>query len=84
MIGDEDLLAQFNASYGIIRLPIGHVRQLKRLSGEDQPQGVMRDPTTDQPWHVVMWDLSGKQTRATMRALAELAREWLYLPPNAE
>jgi hypothetical protein len=78
----EDLLAQFSSSYGIVRLSVRKVRKLKLLSGEDQPQGVMRDPTSDQPWHAVVWDLSGKQSRGTMRALANLADDWLYLPPT--
>jgi hypothetical protein len=76
----EDLLVQFNVSYGIVRIPVGKLRALKKLTGEVQPQGVMRAPTADQPWHAVVWDLSGKQTKGTMRALAELADNWLYLP----
>jgi hypothetical protein len=79
----EDLYAQFDAAYGIVRIPVRELRGLRRISGENQPQGVMRDRTDDQPWHAVVWDVSGKQPRGTMRAFTELANDWLYLPPTS-
>lgn len=75
-----DLLAKFDESWGIVALPVGGVRNLCRVTGAAQPQGVMLDPT-DEPWHAVVWDLSGtKRSKPAEKALTQLVIEWVHLP----
>lgn len=79
----DDLLAKFDRTYGIVAMSVGGVRGLARTTGQPQPQGVMGDPT-DEPWHAVVWDLSGAgRSKPAEKALSLLATDWLHLPDRS-
>lgn len=76
----EDLLAKFDVRFGVVAIPVAAVRNLVRLSGQAQPQGIMRDPT-DEPWHAVIWDLSlSPRVKAAEKALSEAVTDWVHTP----
>lgn len=76
----EDLLVKFDVTFGVVAIPVAAVRNLVRLSGQAQPQGIMRDQTDD-PWHAVIWDLSlSPRVKAAEKALSEAVTEWVHTP----
>ncbi|MDX8036574.1 hypothetical protein SK803_40815 [Lentzea sp. BCCO 10_0856] len=67
-----DLLDGFDG-YGLIRVKAGDLRNLRKLDGSPCPQGIKFSPTGAEPWHCVVFDLSGKRTSAAKKAIAKVA-----------
>lgn len=61
--------------YGLVRVEAGKLRSLQKGDGTPCPQGIMWSPTDDEPWHCVVFDLSGKRSGAGQKAIMRLA-EW--------
>lgn len=59
--------------YGLAVIRAGDLRNLKRKSGALCPQGVMLYPTEDEPWHGVVFDMSGRRSDAARSAIASAA-----------
>lgn len=55
-----DYIASF-PDYGLASVTVGALRKLLKADGTPCPQGVMRAPKPDEPWHGVVFDLSGAE-----------------------
>jgi hypothetical protein len=64
--------------YGLAYFSAGDVRRLTKADGTTPcPQGVMLAPTEAEPWHGVVFDLSGtRRGKAAKNAIARIAT-WL-------
>lgn len=72
----DALLAAFAPGSRIAEVGVGALRNLVNSVDQAMPQGVMRDPRPDAPWHAVMFSLSGgKRSNGAMRAVVE-AGHW--------
>lgn len=68
------LLAAFAPGSRIAEVGVGVLRDLMNSVDEQVPQGIMRDPRPDAPWHAVMFSLSGgNRSKGAMRAVVEAA-----------
>jgi hypothetical protein len=65
-------------SYGIARFTAGQVRQLVLVDAAKTPcpQGVMASPTDAEPWHGVVFDLSGVRRKASVCKRIKVCAEW--------
>lgn len=68
-----DRMLEGYPEYGLLRVMAADLRSLKRGDGTPCPQGIMMSPTPDEPWHAVVFDLSGKRTSAGNAAIAKVA-----------
>jgi hypothetical protein len=60
--------------FGLVSFDVGSLRNLTTLSGVRVPQGVMLCPTETEPWHAVVFDLTGsKRGNPACQAIANLA-----------
>jgi hypothetical protein len=65
--------------YGVAAFNAGAARNLVGLKGEDWRQGVMPNPTDEEPWHAVVFRMEGSKTRGIQNALAQIS-EWIIVP----
>lgn len=74
----RDLLAEWGENYGIAKFTAGQVRQLVRADPGSTPcpQGVMASPTDAEPWHGVVFDLSGAERRSPVCKRIAVCAEW--------
>lgn len=64
----------FKTTYGVVETTVGQVRSATSSVGALVPQGVMLHPTSDQPWHGVVWTKQGpKRSKGEMRALVAVS-----------
>ena len=70
----ERMLAKW-PGFGLVSMTAGELRGLKKGDGTPVPQGVMLFPTEDEPWHAVVFTLTGvKRDPSTCKAIAAIAR----------
>lgn len=69
--------------YGVAVFSAGAARNLAGPKGEDWRQGIMPDPTDEEPWHAVVFRIEGNKTRGIQNALAQLS-EWIVVPARPE
>jgi hypothetical protein len=70
----DALLAAFAPGSRIAEVEVGVLRSLVNSVDQQVPQGIMRDPRPDAPWHAVMFSLSGgNRSKGAMRAVVEAA-----------
>lgn len=71
----DALVAAFAPGSRIAEVGVGVLRNLVNSVDQQVPQGIMRDPRLDAPWHAVMFSLSGgNRSKGAMRAVVEAAR----------
>lgn len=72
----EKVLEGYDDTYGLAVLTAGDARSLY--------QGVMTKPTTDEPWHAIVFSINSSKKNKTVRsALAEKA-QWVHVPRKSE
>jgi hypothetical protein len=74
------LCQAWGADYGLARVEAGALRRLQRGDGTAVPQGFALDPTEQEPWHVLMFDLSSPaeaQRPGGARKAVAAAAEWV-------
>jgi hypothetical protein len=59
--------------YGLAKVSAGSLRGLCKADGTPCPQGIKWSPTEAEPWHCVVFDLSGKRTSAVQKAIVRVA-----------
>lgn len=70
----ERMLANW-PNCGLVSVTAGELRRLRKSDGTAVPQGVMLFPTEAEPWHAVVFTLTGlKRDGQTLKAIAALAR----------
>jgi len=74
--GPERLVDGFNG-YGLVSLRVGDLRNLTRVNGQPCPQGVMLVPEDGQPWHAVVFCLSGHQRTKPIKEAIRAIAEWV-------
>lgn len=75
----EELVAEF-PGYGLAAVTAGELRTLKGPAPAEWEQGVMWDPTDNEPWHAVVYCKNGsKKSKGIERAIAQLAN-WKIEP----
>jgi hypothetical protein len=72
----EKVLEDFDHTYGLAVLTAGDARSVY--------QGVMAKPTTDEPWHAIVFSTNSPKKNKTVRsALAEKA-QWVHVPRKSQ
>ena len=75
-----DLLTDWDPGSGLVEIAVANLRRLKTGADAPSPQGVMRDPRRDAPWHAVVFSLDGRERgKGARRALTKCAH-WFYDP----
>ena len=70
----ERMLADF-PEMGLVSATARALRSLCKGDGKERPQGIMLFPTTDEPWHAVVIDLTDeKRSGAACKAIAKIAQ----------
>lgn len=85
----EELLRNHDSKSGVAQMTAGDLRDLHTGNGETpRPQGIMRDPQPDAPWHAVVFDLTSiprsSGAKNSMRAIATWFHEPTKQPEAAE
>ena len=69
----EAMLGNPHQGYGLVACTVGDLRALQRLNGDACPQGIMPAPTDHEPWHAVVFDVTGKRAESVSAAIAKIA-----------
>jgi len=80
---DHTAMLKGYEGYGVAAFSAGAARNLAGPKGEDWRQGIMPDPTDEEPWHAVVFRLEGSKTRGIQNALAQIS-EWVIVPTRPE
>jgi len=71
----EKMLELF-PDYGLAYVTAGQLRTLRRADGSACPQGIMLVPTTEEPWHGVVFDQTHRPRKdAVCKAICRVA-DW--------
>lgn len=71
--GPNYLLEGF-PDYGLAEVQVGELRRLRKADGSSVAQGLMLNPTVEEPWHVVVFDrTTGKKSAAVSKAITRVA-----------
>lgn len=75
-VAPEDLLKGF-PDFGLAMFRVDDARGLQRKNGDPCPQGVMLAPEENEPWHAVVFDVSGVQRKSPVKDMLASKAEWV-------
>jgi hypothetical protein len=68
--------------YGVASITAGAMRSLQGSPGVDWTQGVMWNPTDDEPWHAVVYCNKGGKKTGGMQSAIRATASWVIIPPQ--